>query len=130
VLQRTVVGAGNFSLTVRLWQDHGLSALREAAEVKVYAENSFVPHGVHANGDTRTLSYRVKKLSLIGAGGRELILFAGPKAWLFALALPVISLAKSLIINHRLYGKELWHTSWNLWRGLIRVLLGSLSRQY
>jgi glycosyltransferase involved in cell wall biosynthesis len=127
VVQRTVIEAGKFSITAKLCHDDVLSPPVEASEVKLYAEKSFVPHSIHTNGDTRTLAYRVKKLSLVDARGRERILYTGRKAWLFALALPVISLEKSLVINHCLYSKQLLHTPWNLWRGLVKMLPGSLS---
>jgi glycosyltransferase involved in cell wall biosynthesis len=126
VLQRTVVEAGKFSITARLWQNDVSSPPMEASEVKLDAEKSFVPHNIHKNGDTRTLAYYVKKLSLIDGRGRQLTLYAGRKHWLFALALPVISLETSLIVNHRLYGKELWHTTRMLWGGLVKLLFSWL----
>jgi hypothetical protein len=96
--------------------------------VKLSAGKSFVPNTIHNNADMRTLSYRVKKLSLINTRGGTLVLYAGRKHWLFAIALPVLSLEKFLVTNHRLWSKEVWQTTRDLWGGLIRIPLRSLTR--
>jgi hypothetical protein len=128
VLQRTVVDGREFSFRAWLGQNGAASQSLMTAEVKLSAEKSFVPHLIDARGDTRTLSYRIKKLSLIDARGGERILYAGRTRWLFAMALPVVSLAKSVMINHRLYGKMLWQTVRNVWGDLIKTPFRSASR--
>jgi len=115
VLHRTIIDEREFVLRAWLGQNSAASQSMETSEVKLSAEKSFIPHLIDTRGDTRALSYRIKKLSLIDARGRERILYAGRKHWLFAMALPVVSLAKSMVINHRLYGKELWQTARHLW---------------
>jgi hypothetical protein len=124
VLYRTVIDGREFALRVWLGQNGAASQSTETAEVKVYAEKSFIPHFIGTKGDTRTLSYRIKKLALVDTRGRERIFYAGRIHWLFAMALPVISLVKSLGINHRLYGKELWRTARHLWGELLHIPLG------
>jgi glycosyltransferase involved in cell wall biosynthesis len=128
VIHREVIEAEHFALTVKLGQDKVLSGTRAASEVKLSAGKSFVPNTIHNNADMRTLSYRVKKLSLINTRGGTLVLYAGRKHWLFAIALPVLSLEKFLVTNHRLWSKEVWQTTRDLWGGLIRIPLRSLTR--
>ena len=100
----------------------------ETSEVKLYAEKSFIPHLVDKKGDTRTLSYRITKLSFIDVLGRERIVYSSRINWLFAMALPVISLVKSIVVNHRFYYKELWHTARHLWGDLINIPFRSPGR--
>jgi glycosyltransferase involved in cell wall biosynthesis len=121
VLHRTVIDGREFALRAWLGRNGAASQLLETSEVKLSAEKSFIPHLIDTKGDTRTLSYRIKKLALVDTRGRQSILYASRIHWLFAVALPMISLAKSLGVNHRLYGKELWQTARNLWGGLIRI---------
>jgi glycosyltransferase involved in cell wall biosynthesis len=130
VLHRTVIDGREFALRAWLGQNGAASQSMETAEVKLSAEKSFIPHLIDTRGDTRTLSYRIKKLSLVDGRGREHILYAGRQRWLFSMALPVISLAKCLVVNHRFYGKDFWQTAWNLWGDLIKISCGSLSRHY
>jgi glycosyltransferase involved in cell wall biosynthesis len=130
VLHRAVIEAGEFSLTVRLWQNDVLAEPLDTSEVRLYAEKSFIPHLLGTNEDTRTLSYRVTKLSLVDTRGCKLSLFSGRKHWLFAMALPVLSLEKSLVINHRLSYKELWQTTRTLWGDLIKIPIRAMSRQF
>jgi glycosyltransferase involved in cell wall biosynthesis len=122
VLEATVIRPGRFSLTVPLCRDDVFTSPREASEITLSTEKSFVPDITDTNGDMRTLAYRVKKLSVHDGRGRELIFFAGRKRWLFAFALPFISLEKSLALNHRICSKELWHTTRDLWGDLIKTL--------
>ena len=121
VLHSTVIDEREFALRAWLGHNGAASQLTEASEVKVSAEKSFIPHLIDTKGDTRTLSYRIKKLSLIDGGGHEHILYTGRIQWFFATALPVISLVKSIVVNHRLYGKELWQTARRLWGELIQL---------
>jgi glycosyltransferase involved in cell wall biosynthesis len=130
VLHRTIIDEREFALRAWLGQKGAASQSLETSEVKLSAEKSFIPHLIDTKGDTRTLSYRIKKLSLIDARGRERILYASRIHWLFAMALPLISLVKSMAINHRHYGKELWQTVRNLWGDLIKLPLRSLNRHY
>jgi glycosyltransferase involved in cell wall biosynthesis len=119
VLHKTVIDEREFVFRAWLGQNGAASQSIGPSEVKLSAKKSFIPHLIDTKGDTRTLSYRIKKLALIDTQGRERILYAGRIHWLFAVALPVISLVKSLLINHRLYGKELWQTARNLWGELV-----------
>jgi len=121
VLHRTVIDGREFALRAWLGRNGAASQLLETSEVKLSAEKSFIPHLIDTKGDTRTLSYRIKKLALVDTRGRQSILYASRIHWLFAVALPMISLAKSLGVNHRLYGKELWQIARNLWGELIRI---------
>jgi Glycosyl transferase family 2 len=124
VLHRTVIDEREFALRAWLGQNGAASQSLKTSEVKVYAEKSFIPHLIDTRGDTRTLSYRIKKLALVDTRGRQRIIYTGRIHWLFAVALPVISLVKSMVVNHRLYGKELWQTARNLWRDLVDIPLG------
>jgi glycosyltransferase involved in cell wall biosynthesis len=128
VLHRAVIDEREF--VIRAWLGHNGAASQsmETSEVKLYAEKSFIPHLVDTKGDTRTLSYRIKRLSFIDARGRERIVYARHINWLFAMALPVISLVKSMVVNHRFYRKELWQTARNLWGDLINIPFRSPSR--
>jgi hypothetical protein len=130
VLQRTVIEGREFALRACLGQNGISSHPLESSEIEVSAEKSFIPHEIDTKGDTRTLSYRIKKLSLIDARGRELSLYTGRKHWLFAMGLPLISLVKTVAINHRLYCRELWQTVRNLWGDLIKLPFRSLKRHY
>ena len=121
VRHTAVIDEREFDLRAWLDQNGSVSQSMETSEVKLYAEKSFTPHLIDTKGDTRTLSYRIKRLSLVDTQGRERILYAGRTHWLFVLALPLISLVKSLVVNHRLYGKELWRTARNLWGELIQI---------
>jgi hypothetical protein len=121
VLHQTVIDEREFAFRAWLGQNGAVSQSMEASEVKLSATKSFIPHLIDTKGDTRTLSYRIKKLAIVDIRGRKRILYAGRIHWLFAIALPVISLVKSLLINHRLYGKELWQTARNLWGELIWI---------
>jgi glycosyltransferase involved in cell wall biosynthesis len=119
VLHRAVIEGREFALTARVGQNGAVSQRMHAAEVKLSTEKSFIPHLINTQGDTRTLAYRIKKLSLADARGREFTLYGGRTYLLFAIALPVISLVKCIVINRRLSGKELWRTARNLWGDLI-----------
>jgi glycosyltransferase involved in cell wall biosynthesis len=121
VRHRAIIEEREFDLRAWLGQNGAASPVMGTSEVKLYAEKSFTPHLIDTKGDTRTLSYRIKRLSLIDTQGRERILYAGRIHWLFAIALPLISLVKSLIVNHRLCGKELWRTARNLWGELVQI---------
>jgi glycosyltransferase involved in cell wall biosynthesis len=124
VLHKTVIDEREFALRTWLGQNGAASQLLDTSEVNLYAEKSFVPHLIDTKGDTRTLSYRIKKLALVDTRGRQRIIYAGRIHWLFAIALPVISLVKSMVVNHRLYGKELWQTARRLWRDLVDIPFG------
>jgi glycosyltransferase involved in cell wall biosynthesis len=128
VRHRTVIDEREFDLRAWLGQNGDASHLKGTSEVKLYAEKSFTPHLIDTKGDTRTLSYRIKRLSFIDARGRERIVYARHINWLFAMALPVISLVKSMVVNHRFYRKELWQTTRNLWGDLINIPFRSPSR--
>jgi hypothetical protein len=128
VLYKEVIEAEHFSLMVRLGPDDVPPPQTAVSEVKLYAGKSFVPDMIHSNADTRTLSYRVKKLSLIDARGRELTLYAGGRQWIFAMALPMLSLEKALVTNHRLAGKEVWQTTRELWGSLLKLPFRSPTR--
>jgi GT2 family glycosyltransferase len=130
VLHRTTIDGREFALKAWLDQNGAASQPRETAEVKLSAEKSFIPHLIDTSGDTRTLSYRIRRLSVVDGCGRERILYTGRVHWLFAMALPAISLAKSMVINHRHYAKELWQTAWSLWGDLIKTFFRSLSRHH
>jgi glycosyltransferase involved in cell wall biosynthesis len=130
LVHRTVIDEREFALRVWLGQNGAASQSMEASGIELCAEKSFIPHLMDTKGDTRALSYRIKKLSLVDARGHEHIVYARRIYWLFAMALPVISLVKSLSINHRLYGKELWQTARHLWGELIKIPIRSLSRHY
>jgi GT2 family glycosyltransferase len=130
VLQRTIIEGREFALRASLEQNGASSHPMDTSEVKVSAEKSFIPHEIDTRGDTRTLSYRIKKLSLVDAGGRELMLYTGRKHWLFAIALPLISLLKSMAINHGLDGKQFWQTVRNLWGDLLKIPFRSTNRHY
>jgi glycosyltransferase involved in cell wall biosynthesis len=121
VRHRVVIEEGEFDLRAWVGQNGAAFPWVETSEVKLYAEKSFTPHLIDTRGDTRTLSYRIKRLSLIDTQGRERILYAGRIQWFFAIALPLISLVKSLVVNHRLYGKELWRTARNLWGEVVQI---------
>jgi hypothetical protein len=121
VLHRTVIDEREFAFRTWLGHNGAASQATEASEVKVSAERSFIPHLIDTKGDTRTLSYRIKKLSLMDGRGHEYILYTGRIHWLFAAVLPMISLVKSIVVNHRLYGKELWETARKLWGELIQL---------
>jgi hypothetical protein len=114
-----VIDEREFGLRAWLGQNGAASQSLETSEIQLYAEKSFIPHLIDARGDTRTLSYRIKKLALVDTQGRQRIIYAGRIHWLFVMALPVISLVKSIVVNHRLYGKELWQTVRNLWGELV-----------
>ena len=128
VLQKAVIDTEEFSLITCLRQEDGSTPSLEILEVKLSAEASFIPSLVGINEDARKLAYCVKKLSLVDRGGDKVSLYAGPKPWLFALALPVLSLGKSLVVNHRVAYTELWQTTRNLWRDLVKLSLKSLRR--
>jgi hypothetical protein len=130
VLHRTVIEGREFALKACLGQNGGPSQSMEASEVKLSAEKSFIPHLINTKGDTRPLAYRIKKLSLVNAHGRERILYAGRTRCLFTMALPVISLAKSIDINYRLYARELWQAARSLGGGLIKIPFGWLSHHH
>jgi Glycosyl transferase family 2 len=121
VRYRAVIDEREFDLRAWLGQNGDASQLMGTSEVKLYAEKAFTPHLIDTKGDTRTLSYRIKRLSLVDTQGREQILYAGRTHWIFAMALPVISLVKSLMINHRLQAKELWRTVWHLWGEVVHI---------
>jgi Glycosyl transferase family 2 len=121
VVHKTVIDEREFALRAWLGQNGAASQSLETSEIKLYAEKSFIPHLIDARGDTRTLSYRIKKLALVDTQGRQRIIYAGRIHWLFAMALPVISLVKSMVVNHRLCGKELWQTVRNLWGELVQI---------
>ena len=121
VRHRTVIDAREFDLRAWLGQNGDASHLIGTPEVKLYAEKSFTPHLINAKGDTRTLSYRIKRLSLVDTQGREQTLYAGRTHWMFAMALPLISLVKSLMVNHRLHVKELWRSIRNQWGELVQI---------
>ena len=130
VLHRTVIKGREFALRAQLGQNAAVAQPMHAAEVKLSAEKSFIPHVINAQGDTRTLAYRITKLSLVNARGRELTLYSGRTYWLFAMTLPVICLAKSILINHRLSVRKLWRTARNFWGDLITISCRWLSRHY
>lgn len=121
VRHKTVIDEREFDLKAWLGQNGDASQFMGTSEVKLYAEKSFTPHLIDTKGDTRTLSYRIKRLSLVDTQGREQTLYAGRTHWIFAMALPVISLVKSLMVNHRLHGKELWRTVRTLWSELVQI---------
>ena len=76
------------------------------------------------NDDTRTLSYRVRKLSLVDERGRELVLYSRRKAWLLLFSLPALFLWKFLLTNHYIPFSELWKNAWNPWGSVKKFLSG------
>jgi hypothetical protein len=121
VRHRTVIDDKEFDLRVWLGQNGHASHVMGTSEVTLSAEKSFTPYTIDPQGDTRTLSYRIKRLALVDAQGHQQILYTNRIHWMFAMALPVISLIKSLMLNHRLHGKELWCTVSSLWGELART---------
>jgi hypothetical protein len=115
VLHRTVIDEREFVLRVWLGDNGDPDPSLEVPEIKLSSEKSFIPHLIDTKGDTRTLSYRIKKLALIDARGCERVIYASRIHWLFVTALPVISLVKCIRVNRRLHLKELWQTARNLW---------------
>jgi hypothetical protein len=119
VLLRAVIDEREFAFKAWLGQNGAAAQAVEAPEVKLTAERSFVPPLMDTGSATRTLSYRIKRLSLVDSQGRESVLFALRMRWLFTVTLPLISLVKSLHVNQHLHVRELWRTTWHLWSELI-----------
>jgi glycosyltransferase involved in cell wall biosynthesis len=121
VRHRTVIDVREFDLRAWLGQGGDGSPSIGSPEVTLSAGKSFTPHSIDTKGDTRTLAYRIKRLSLVDIQGREQTLYAGRTHWMFAMALPFISLLTSLMINHRLQAKELWRSVRYLWGDLVHI---------
>jgi glycosyltransferase involved in cell wall biosynthesis len=107
VLHEATIDEAAFSIKEQLWRNDGQANKSDIIEVEIRADSSFAPQSHGINNDTRTLSYRVKKLSLLDGLGGELVLYSGRKAWLLQVALPLLVLWKSLLINHSIPYEEL-----------------------
>lgn len=111
-----------FRLKQPLWGADAAAHESGITEVVMYADHAFVPQALGISDDTRTLSYQVKKLSLVDGYGGELVLYSNRKAWLFQLLLPLVVFWTSLNINHEVPVQELWRD--------IRRLTSSLKKLY
>jgi glycosyltransferase involved in cell wall biosynthesis len=107
VLHEAIIDEAAFCIKKPLWRNSGPSHESGIVELNIDADSAFAPQAFGINDDTRTLSYRVRKLSLVDGQGGELVLYSDRKAWLFRLALPVLVLWKSLCINHSIPYAEL-----------------------
>jgi len=100
VLHEAIIEDATFCIKEQIWRNDVPANGSGIIEVVIHADSSFAPQAFGISDDTRTLSYRVKKLSLVDEGGGELVLYSGRKAWLFWLALPLLVFWKSLLVNH------------------------------
>jgi glycosyltransferase involved in cell wall biosynthesis len=107
VLHETTIKDPVFQIKAPLWQDGFPAHGAEIIEVNIQTDAAFSPKYFGVSGDTRALSYRVRKLALVDEQGKEFVLYSGAKAWLLRLALPFIVLWKSLLINRKIPCKEL-----------------------
>jgi hypothetical protein len=107
VQHETSIKAPAFHIKERLGRDSFRAYGGELVEVNIYADTSFSPEDFGVNGDTRALSYRVHKLALVDEQGAEFVLYSRTRAWLFRVALPLLVLWKSLLINHDIPFEEL-----------------------
>ena len=106
-LHEVVVEGAAFCLKRPLWMKGVPSNGVGRVEVNIDADGAFTPQTFGIKDDTRTLSYRIKKLALIDGQGEELVLYSDRKARLFRLAVPVLVMWKSLLINHDIPYAEL-----------------------
>ena len=106
VLHETIIKQPVFHIKEPLWQDSIPANDGEIVEVGVYADTSFSPQDFGID-DTRALSYRVHKLALVDEQGDEFVLYSERRAWLLRMALSLLVLWKSLLINHAIPYKEL-----------------------
>jgi hypothetical protein len=90
-----------------LWKDGFPACEAEIVEVNIHTDAAFSPQDFGVIGDTRALSYRVRKLALVDEQGDELVLYSDGRAWLLRVALPLVVLWKSLLINRDVPCKEL-----------------------
>jgi glycosyltransferase involved in cell wall biosynthesis len=107
LLHEVLVEEAAFCLKRPLWMEKVAPNGAGVAEVNIHAGSAFTPQAFGIKDDTRTLSYRIKKLSLIDGQGEELVLYSDRKAWLFRLAVPMLVMWKSLVINHDIPYAEL-----------------------
>jgi glycosyltransferase involved in cell wall biosynthesis len=124
VMDEVIIDETAFCIKRPLWGNHIPTNESGIVEMNIYADSFFTPQAFGVKDDTRTLSYRVRKLSLVDGHGGELVLYSERKAWLFRLALPMLVLWKSLLINHDIPYEELGRDI----RQLRSSLMGSLPR--
>jgi glycosyltransferase involved in cell wall biosynthesis len=106
VLHNTIIKQPVFHIKESLWQDSIPTNDGEIVEVSVYADTSFSPRDLGID-DTRALSYRVHHLALVDEQGDEFVLYSERREWLLRMALSLLVLWKSLLINHAIPYKEL-----------------------
>jgi glycosyltransferase involved in cell wall biosynthesis len=107
VLHETSINTSVFHLKELLSKDSLPAHEGEIVEVNLYADTSFYPQEFGVKGDTRALSYRVHKLTLLDGQGKELVLYSSRRAWLLRVALPLLVFWKSLLVNHAIPFEEL-----------------------
>jgi glycosyltransferase involved in cell wall biosynthesis len=108
VLYKTSVQQGRFALRQRIMEDVTWASGLQRDEVELYAEPPLTAQGSVAARDFQPPFYRVRRLAWCDEQGREVIVFTAGRAWLFAVALPVLFLWKSLLINRSISYQDLW----------------------
>jgi glycosyltransferase involved in cell wall biosynthesis len=96
-----------FQIKEPLWKDGFPSHQAEIIEVNIQADAAFSPQDFGVIDDPRVLSYRVRKVALVDEQSDEIVLYSDGRAWLFRVALPLMVLWKSLLINREVPRREL-----------------------
>jgi hypothetical protein len=107
MLHETTIKDPTFQIKETLWKNGFPAHQAEIIEVNINADAVFSPKDFGVLDDPRVLSYRVRKLALVDEQGDELVLYSNGRAWLFRVALPLIVLWKSLLINREIPREEL-----------------------
>jgi hypothetical protein len=107
VLHELTINAPAFQIKEPLWKDGFPAQTAEIIEVNIHTDAAFSPQVLGVRGDTRALSYRVRRVALVDDQGDELVLYSDGRAWLLRVVLPFIVLWKSLLINRDIPGQEL-----------------------
>lgn len=105
--QEIVLDTGKFS--VRADIDHEtMSNSQKGFKVSMNSSNFFTLPTSFGGKDTRKLSYRVTRLSLISAQGEEQIFYSTATRRLLEIAFPLFFLWKYIFINHCIPRKGMW----------------------
>jgi len=106
MVYKTAIKKGEFALTERITKNDTLPGGAQSVEVNLLADRPLTQQRYGSDEDSQPGAYRISRLSLFDEQGREVVLYTG-RTWIFLLALPLLVLWKSLLINHRLPPAEL-----------------------
>jgi hypothetical protein len=106
VLHETIIKQPVFHIKEALWEDSIPANDGEIVEVSIYADTSYSPQDFGID-DTRALSYQVRHLALVDEQGDEFVLYSERREWLLRMALSLLVVWKSLLINHAIPYREL-----------------------